>query len=256
MTRPNIGITTQTLEAVEDQIPRSWIMRQRYVEVLTASGAVPWLVPLEQDRETLRLIYERLDGLFLPGGIDMQPSTYGEQPDPLLQRVDPARDETELQLARWAIEDRLPVLGVCRGAQLINVAAGGTLWQDVSYRPDSIKHDYAPLGGQYSREYLAHDVTVDADSRLGRIVRVDRMPVNSMHHQAIRELGTGLIASSFAPDGVIESVEPTSEQWMIGVQWHPESLVDQDARMRALYDAFIAAAAEYASERAVSGGAR
>jgi len=123
---PIIGITTQTLEAVPDQLPRCWIMSQRYVQVLTAAGAVPWVIPLLQgDEATLRAIYERLDGLFLPGGVDIDPAAYDEPRTELCGRTDPARDWTELLFTRWALSDRKPVLAVCRGAQLLNVAVGG-----------------------------------------------------------------------------------------------------------------------------------
>jgi len=125
-------------------------MSQRYVHVLTASGAIPWVIPLLEGNEaTLRQIYERLDGLFLPGGVDVDPATYGESKSELCGRIDAARDWTELLLARWALADRKPVLAVCRGAQLINVAVGGSLYQDVgAQHPDAIKHDHFPIQGR------------------------------------------------------------------------------------------------------------
>src|SRR5207237_824725 len=137
---PVIGITTQTLEAIPDQLPRCWVMSQRYVQVLTAAGAIPWVIPLLEGNEgTLRQIYERLDGLFLPGGVDVDPVAYGEPRSALCGRTDPARDWTELLFVRWALADRKPVLAVCRGAQLVNVAVGGSLYQDVgAQHPDAI----------------------------------------------------------------------------------------------------------------------
>jgi len=147
---PVIGITTQTLEAIPDQLPRCWIMSQRYVEVLTASGAIPWVIPLLEGREAaLRSIYDRLAGLFLPGGVDIDPAAYGEPRTSLCGRIDPARDWAELLLVRWALADKKPVLAVCRGAQLVNVAIGGSLYQDVgAQHPDAIKHDHFPTGGR------------------------------------------------------------------------------------------------------------
>src|SRR5437879_6936384 len=142
--RPIIGITTQTLDAIPDQLPRCWVMSQRYVQMLVTVGAVPWVIPLlEGDEATLRGIYEQIDGLFLPGGVDVDPSAYGEARGPHCQRTDPARDWTELLLVRWALADGKPVLAVCRGAQLLNVAVGGSLYQDVgAQHPAAIKHDY------------------------------------------------------------------------------------------------------------------
>src|SRR6185437_3525882 len=158
--RPVIGITTQTLDAIPGELPRCWVMSQRYVLALAEAGGVPQLVPLLcDDPETLRLIYERLDGILLPGGVDIDPSVYGAARSPLCGRTDPDRDQTELMLTRWAMEERKPVLGICRGAQLINVAAGGTLYQDIATeRTGAIKHDYFPNGEQNPRNQLVHDV--------------------------------------------------------------------------------------------------
>jgi putative glutamine amidotransferase len=239
-----IGITTQTLEAVPNQLPRCWVMSQRYVHVLAAAGAVPWVIPLLQGEEaTLRAIYERLDGLFLPGGVDVDPAAYGESRGPLCGRTDPERDWTELLFLRWALADGKPVLAVCRGAQLVNVAVGGSLYQDVAAQhPEAIKHDHYPVDGR-RRDELAHEVRIAAGSRLQRLLGTDTLLVNSMHHQGIARLAPGLVAVATSPDGLIEGVEGVTDQFLIGVQWHPEDLVDVDRRMRRLFDAFIGACA-------------
>jgi putative glutamine amidotransferase len=248
--RPIVGVTTQTLEAIPGEVPRSWIMSQRYVTTLTAAGAVPWIIPLLDDPETLREIYERLDGLFLPGGIDIDPITYGAPRHELCGRSDPARDATEIQLVRWAMDDRKPILAVCRGIQLVNVAMGGSLYQDIAFEyPDAIKHDYFPFQGHYPRDLLVHDVFVDRESKLGELLGARTVKVNSMHHQGIKELAPNLIASAFAPDGVIEGVESINGHFVIGVQWHPEELAERDAGMRRLFTAFIEAAGEYGRMR-------
>jgi putative glutamine amidotransferase len=245
--RPVIGVTTQTQDAIPNELPACWIMGQRYVEVLTSFGAVPWLVPLvANDESTLRAIYERLDGVFLPGGADIDPSSYGDEKHPTCGRTDLARDRTEVALARWAAEDGKPVLAVCRGEQILNVAAGGTLYQDLAaHREGSIKHDYFPVDGRYTRDFRSHRVHITEGTRLGRLLEDDVVEVNSMHHQGIKTLAPGLVASAVAPDGVIEAVEPANGQFMIGVQWHPENLVETDPRMHRLFAAFIDAALEY-----------
>jgi len=241
--RPVIGITTQTLEAIPDQLPRCWVMSQRYVQVLVSAGAIPWVIPLlEDDEATLRGIYERSDALFLPGGVDIDPATYGETRGATCGRTDPARDWTELLLTRWALADAKPVLAVCRGAQLLNVAIGGTLYQDIGVEyPAAQKHDFFPTGGR-RRDDLSHDVRIATGSRLARLLEADVLPVNSMHHQGIARLAPGLTAVATAGDGLIEGVEVPDERFVLGVQWHPEDLVDVDPRMRRLFDAFIAAA--------------
>jgi len=240
---PVIGITTQTLEAIPDQLPRCWIMSQRYVQVLTSAGAIPWVIPLLEGNEAaVRRIYERLDGLFLPGGVDVDPAAYGEPRTTLCGRTDAARDWTEVLLSRWALADRKPVLAVCRGAQLINVAVGGSLYQDVAAQhPEAIKHDHFPVGGR-RRDELAHEVHLAPGSRLQRLLATESLAVNSMHHQGIARLAPGLVPVATSPDGLIEGVEAANGQFLIGVQWHPEDLVDVDPRMARLFAAFIDAA--------------
>jgi putative glutamine amidotransferase len=242
--RPIIGVPTQTLEEIPDQLPRCWVMSQQYVRVLVAAGAVPWIIPLiEGDTATLRSIYDRLDGVFLPGGVDMDPSAYHEEPSELLGRVDPARDEIELTLTRWAMEDKKPLLAVCRGIQVVNVAAGGTVHQDLAAQlPGAIKHDYFPRGGQYTRDQLVHAVQIAEGSRLASLIGAPSVEVNSMHHQGIKDLASTLRPTAYAPDGLIEGLESPNGHFLVGVQWHPESLIERDPRMGRLFSGFIEAA--------------
>jgi putative glutamine amidotransferase len=242
--RPVIGIATQTQDAVPGQLPRCWIMSQRYVQVLSSLGAVPWLVPLlPTDRNTLREVYERLDGVFLTGGVDVDPSHYGETKHPKCGHTDPDRDAVEMMFVRWALDDHKPVLAVCRGFQVLNVACGGTLFQDVgSQVPTAIKHDYFPTAaGTPTRDYLAHDVRVDPHTRLHRYLGAERVAVNSMHHQGIKALAPPLVPSAWAPDGLIEGVEGANGHYVVAVQWHPEELTAQDGQRR-LFTEFLAAA--------------
>jgi putative glutamine amidotransferase len=253
--RPVIGITTHTLQSlpgIPPDMPQSWVMSQRYILALTAAGALPWLVPLlVDDADTLRGIYEELAGVFLPGGLDVDPTCYGEVQHPRADRADVPRDRVELMLTRWALEDRKPVLGVCRGVQVMNIVAGGTLYQDLSdQRTGSIKHDYFPFEGErYARDFLAHEVRVAERTRLAQILGVRELKVNSMHHQGIKSLGRGLVPAAVAPDGVIEATESGDGHFFIGVQWHPEALADADPRMRRIFQAFVDAASEYRERR-------
>src|SRR5437868_354285 len=181
-------------------------MSQRYIRALTSVGALPWMIPLVSDEpETMRAIYDELDGVFLPGGVDIDPANYGEERHARCDKGDPARDEVELTLVRWARVDHKPVLGVCRGLQLVNLAAGGTLYQDLTEQmPGAIKHDYLPFDGRYGRDYLAHQVRVAEHTKLAEIFGAGALKVNSMHHQGVRRLGECLVASAVAPDGLIE----------------------------------------------------
>jgi len=244
--RPIIGIPTQTLQSlggVSADIPPSWVMSQRYILTLTAAGAIPWMIPLVDDA-TLRGVFDALDGVFLPGGADIDPASYGAESHALCDRTDPERDRVELALARWSMEEGKPLLGVCRGMQLINVSAGGTLYQDLAeQREGSIKHDYFPFKGQsFTRDHLAHTVDVTADTRMARLFGEGSLQVNSMHHQGVRVLGSGLRETAVAPDGLIEGIESTGDGYVFAVQWHPETLTDSNGKMRELFDDFIAAA--------------
>jgi putative glutamine amidotransferase len=252
--RPVIGIPTQTLQAIDripEDLPASWVMNQRYFLACTSVGAVPWMVPLlDGDDATLREIYDRLDGIFIAGGVDLDPASYGDERHELCGRTDLARDHVELLFARWAMEEGKPVLGVCRGMQVVNVAAGGTLWQDCGALFDgAIKHDYFP-GAGYARDYLAHEIRVAAGSRLHAAFGGETAMVNSMHHQGIRTLGAGLAASAWAPDGLVEALEGTDGAFLVGVQWHPEMLVETDPGTHRLFEDFIAAANAFREGRA------
>jgi putative glutamine amidotransferase len=247
-TRPVIGIPTQTLHAIEgipEALPASWVMSQRYFLAATAAGAVPWMIPLlDDDRATLREIFDRLDGLLLPGGVDMDPCTFGEAMLPACGRIDPARDRVEIQLTRWAVDEGTPVLGLCRGLQVINVALGGSLYQDLrSQMPGAIKHDYFPTAGSgYGRDYLAHEVTLAPGSRILAALGRSVIGVNSMHHQGIRELAAPLLPVATAPDGLVEAVELRKDQFLVGVQWHPEVFEPTDVTTRRLFQDFVTAA--------------
>jgi putative glutamine amidotransferase len=259
LARPLIGVPTQTLHAIDgipEDLPHSWVMNHRYLTALASVDALPVLIPLLEDDAALRGIYDRLDGIFLAGGVDLDPDSYSVARDPLCGRTDPPRDRVEVQLARWAVADGKPVLGVCRGMQVLNVAAGGSLLQDCSaFHPAAIKHDYFPNAG-YARDYLAHDVRITPGSRLADLFGGDRAAVNSMHHQGIGALGEGLMATAFASDGLIEALEGAGDAFIVGVQWHPEMLIETDAGTRRMFEAFVQAAGEYGRNSAMAGALR
>jgi len=247
--RPVIGITTQTLHSIDGippGLPASWVMNQRYFLAATMVGAVPWMIPLfDDDIHTLREIYERLDGILIPGGVDISPREYGEDVRPECGNLDPARDRVELQLVRWAIEDRKPVLGLCRGLQVINVASGGSLWQDLASQNAAFhKHDYFPTAG-FERDHLAHDVQLVEGTLLAQLMESGSVPVNSMHHQGVKALGRELVVSAIAPDGLIEAVEGSDDGFLVGVQWHPEVFEMADPHARHLFGSFIRASSEW-----------
>jgi putative glutamine amidotransferase len=254
-----IGVPAQTLQAIDGipaELPHSWVMNHRYFTALVSVGAAPVMVPLlVNDVEALRGIYDALDGVFLAGGVDVDPASYHEPREALCGRTDLDRDGVEILLTQWARADGKPVFGVCRGLQIINVAAGGTLYQDCTeYYEGSIKHDYFPTAG-YARDYLAHTVRIEPGTRLYEAYGAAEGTVNSMHHQGLKHIADGLIASCTAPDGLIEALESEGVAFCVGVQWHPEMLFDTDAPTRRLFQAFMDAAAEYRERRRSEGAA-
>lgn len=238
-TRPLIGIPTFHDTTLPDKMPQRFAMSRPYINALEMAGAATVLFPLDLSHETMRILFDRVDGIFLAGGGDLNPACYAADQYEKTEGLDDLRDAAELIYARWALESDKPLLGVCRGVQTLNVAAGGTLVQDIAdLIPDAIRHQYFP---EYPREYVAHPVETQPGTRLADILG-GSAHVNSFHHQAVARLASGFQVSAVAPDGVIEAIERPGDQFVIGVQWHPESLVTFDDSMAALFQAFVDAA--------------
>jgi putative glutamine amidotransferase len=238
LTAPVIGLPTLAIPAGEK--PPRFGINQAYVAALTGAGCAPLLIPLVEDDSLLRAIFERLDGIVFPGGADVGPLEYGEQPLPDINVVEPARDSTELRLARWAYEASLPTLGICRGQQLLNVALGGTLYQDLLTQ-EATDVDHSDRDGR-ARSALVHRVALEPDSRLAQLIDETTVEVNSLHHQAIKSVAPALKVTGRSEDGVIEAVEADGAAFLIAVQWHPEELTDLGWVSR-LFKGFARAAA-------------
>ena len=234
---PLVGLPT--LAIPPGPKPPRFGINQSYVRALVAAGCAPVLIPVLDDDERLRAIYERLDGIVLPGGADIAPGEYREEPIGDLNVVEAARDRTELMLARWAFDDDLPVLGICRGQQVLNVALGGSLWQDLRYQGvTSVEHSDAD--GR-ARNALTHRVRLDPDSRLAQLIDETDIQVNSLHHQAVKTIAPQLRVTGKSDDGVIEALESSDRRFVIAVQWHPEE-IDELGWVRRLFQGFARAA--------------
>jgi putative glutamine amidotransferase len=219
---PLIGLPT--LAIPPGPKPPRFGINQSYVRALTAAGCAPVLIPIIDDDDRLRAIYDRLDGIVFPGGADVAPHEYGEAPIDSLNVVEPLRDRTELTLARWAFADDLPTLGICRGQQLLNVALGGSLFQDLRHQGvTTVEHSDAD--GR-ARNALTHRVRLDPASRLAQLIDETSVEVNSLHHQAVKDVAAPLKATGTSDDGVIESLESEMRRFLIAVQWHPEEIDD------------------------------
>lgn len=234
-----IGIPA-AFQAPQDELGRgASAVPQSYLRALERVGGAPLLIPITERQETLRALFKRIDGLLLAGGVDIDPARFGQDRHPKLGKIDARRDGIELTLTPWALADGLPILGICRGIQTLNVAAGGTLWQDIEAQVlDALRHPWYP---NYPFNRLSHPVEVAPGGRLTAILGEGEVWVNSLHHQAVRDVGGGLRVTARASDGIIEAVEGTGEAWVVGVQWHPEWLLDVDPRMVWLFEAFVRA---------------
>jgi putative glutamine amidotransferase len=206
-----------------------------YLQALKNAGLIPVLLPPVYDSSTAHATLERVDGLLLTGGGDVDPEYYGSKPRHELRGLSRARDESEMALIHAAKEMHLPTLAICRGIQIMNVAFGGTLVQDISEDcPGALPHDGAP------RKTRTHPVTLDSNSLVARAVKSTSFDVNSLHHQSIDKLADGLRITGKSPDGIVEAAESTDpDWWALCVQWHPEDLVD-DAQSpdRGIFAAF------------------
>lgn len=234
---PLIGLPTLPIPAGVK--PARFGINQAYVRAIEAAGAAPVLIPLLDDPDRLEAIYRRLDGMVLPGGEDVAPQAYREQPIGDLNVVEPKRDRVELALARWAIRDDLPMLGICRGHQLLNVALGGSLYQDLCAQ-GATQVDHSGRDGR-PRDKLVHRVRLNPDSRLAQLVDETVLEVNSLHHQGVKEAAPGLQVTGWSDDHVIEALESPGHRFLISVQWHPEEITGLDWVQR-LFRGFVEAA--------------
>ena len=256
--RPLIAVTTSELRRPEDVIARPQgeppklevALATLYPEAIERAGGIPVIIPLLRP-DTIATLLDQVDGVCLPGGPDVQPSVYGEQPHPELGPTEPRVDAVELALVKAAERRRLPILGICRGMQVLNVARGGTLHQHL---PDVVGHQLAHRQLEHG-SITTHRVETAPHSRLRSTLGGPWLEVNSFHHQAVRTLGKNLVATAWAEDGTIEAVEDQDGRLVLGVQWHAEGLKDHAP----LFEALVAAAAgaeEHAAEPAAAAANR
>jgi putative glutamine amidotransferase len=210
-----------------------------YIRAIISAGGAPVLIPVEARDDVLCTLFEQADGILLTGGGDIAPHFFGEIPHGSINDVQSARDELEITLVRWALEEGKPLFGICRGIQVMNVAAGGSLYQDIASQcPSADRHDFF-YSGDYPRDFLAHPVAIEPASQLGRALSIDHLPVNSLHHQALKDVPPIYRAVAHSPDGIIEGIEAPHHPFAVGVQWHPEELVASQEAARRLFLAFV-----------------
>jgi len=232
MRKPLVGITTYVTPAAFGAWQlESALIPYDYVRAVERAGARAVLVPPSDDG--VEEILDAVDGLVFSGGSDLDPDLYGQQPHPETTGIVPQRDRAELALLRGALDRDLPVLAICRGSQVLNIALGGDL---VQHLPDHVGHDrHKEVAGVFSE----HDVAIEPDTRLAEVLD-DRQPIKSHHHQGFDRIGSGLRVSARDEDGWVEAVEVPDKRFAVGVLWHPEAGED-----RRLFEALVAEAREY-----------
>jgi putative glutamine amidotransferase len=234
---PLIGVSTSI--TVGENPERAYV-NSAYLRAIEQAGGIPVLLPPQLGAAARDTLWRRLDGLVLTGGGDVEPGRFGEAAHVATMLVSAERDTLELELVDRALRDEVPLFGICRGLQVLNVALGGSLHQHI---PDAVGGAVAHAQSE-PRHVPTHPVKVLAEgTRLGRIVGVPELAVNSFHHQAVKTPGRGLREVAWAPDQVIEALEHEDQRrFVLAVQWHPEDLVEQDAAARALFGAVVEAA--------------
>ena len=242
--RPLIAVTTSEVRRSETVSPtpegeppsHEMALGLKYLRALEAAGAIPLVMP-PLSPELVPSLLDRVDGICLSGGPDLDPSAYGEATHEATGPVEPDLDAFELALTRAADARGLPILAICRGMQLLNVARGGSLHQHL---PDLVSGEISHRQGAPGTQ-PTHAVALDDHSHLARVLRIDRAEVNSFHHQAVDRLGDGLVVAGRAPDGTVEAIEALDRDFVLGVQWHAESLTARPEQA-ALFQAFVDAA--------------
>ena len=240
MKKPIIGINSSRVIKHETAYSHSVIesLSNDYVESVIRAGGVPIILPILYDEESVRKQIELLDGVLLSGGVDINPLVYNEEPSPKLGYIFPDKDTFDILIAKIACELNKPILAICRGHQILNVAFGGTLYQDLSDMEGCyIKHQQQTKDGA-----ATHTINISENSILHNILG-NSIISNSFHHQAIKDLAPGFKATAYSKDNVIEAIEKCNEKFVIGVQFHPEIMtVYNDTNMLKLFESFIAAA--------------
>ena len=242
MSSPIIGVfatlsasSSGTFIDVERQTVNS-----RYIASVEEAGGIPFIIPVSKETEKTKKLIDLCDGFLFPGGEDIDPRCYGENPNQALGEIRPEVDEFLIHAFGCVLEQRKPAMGICKGMQLMVVAMGGKLYQDIySQRPEETY-----LHGQLGRRtYGIHCVSIESESHLCRILQTDRIFTNSMHHQSVRMLGHGLDVVARTDDGIVEGVE-SKDGRLIGVQWHPEEMTAESEPMKRLFKNLVEKAAE------------
>ncbi len=231
--KPIIGVTVDKIRGDSYNYQK---LNECNLKALTDSGAIPIMLPITGDDALIGDYLNIVDGLYFSGGNDIDPLTFGEDPIKEIGAIDYSRDEFEIKLFRKAASKNMPILGICRGAQVINAAAGGTLYQDIYAQKEGV-NGHSPNFS--SGGYAHHKVKIIKDSKLYNILQNDKLNINSFHHQAVKDVAEGYKVTAYAEDGIIEAIESVNHSFVIGVQWHPELMFERYSMFLKIFEALV-----------------
>ncbi|QRG66788.1 gamma-glutamyl-gamma-aminobutyrate hydrolase family protein [Brevibacillus choshinensis] len=241
--KPIIGVTT----FLSEQSKYSSV-NKNYIDSIYAAGGLPVNIPIIAGETNYDAYVDMVDGILFTGGNDIAPYFFGENPVKQLHSMSSVRDEYELALFKGAYEKNMPIFGICRGIQLINVALEGTLYQDIySQVPGALGH----YPEHTAADEFYHSVQITGGTKLHEIFGTDRIFTNSFHHQSVKALGKNLVTTAFSEDGIVEAVESTEDRFLLGVQWHPEAMTNRHPMFLGLFTRFVQESLAY-KQRGVS----
>lgn len=237
MKKPFIGILANLHLDKHEPLPYVEVsgVQRDYIYAIERAGGIPIMLPVCEEPEVIRQQVAHVDGILLTGGYDVHPLHYGEEPTPLLEATHPERDSYELFAIKIADELQKPIFAICRGMQLLNVAYGGSLYQDISMcSAEHVEHRQ-----KAKRSEPTHTIEIVKETLLHKILSADSLVTNSFHHQAVKRLAPGFIVNAYSQDGMIEGIERPGERYMLALQWHPEMMAATDPYMQLIFQTFV-----------------
>ena len=246
--RPIIGVSSRKIYYTHNDRPYPrYGVSMHYMQAVEAAGGAPLMLPLTQSADVLNQILDVCDGLLLTGGFDVDPSWFGEEPHAKIEQINPLRDHTEMILTKDALQRDMPIFGICRGMQVLNVAAGGSLVQDI---PAQMGENTLLHFQKLTEEYPSHSIMVEPGSWLHHLTGEDKVRVNSYHHQCVKDMADGFKVTAYAPDGVPEAMSSEAHTFVHAVQWHPELTYSNLDFNLAVFRSHVEAAGQYRLKKA------
>ena len=231
--KPVIGILSD--KEPKKSVPR-YFVKANYISAVREAGGVPFIIPPFKDKEDSINTLDLINGLLIPGGDDIDPKCFGEEPHPSVVLTDPEVIQFQIDFLKLALNKNIPVFGICAGFQIINIACGGNIYQDIpSQYPNPLKHKKEDS----ENDDPCHNIKIENNTKLFNILQMEKIEVNSTHHQALKDIAEGFVVSARADDGIIEAIESRKHNYLLGVQWHPEDMYEENKLFLKLFERLV-----------------